>query len=60
MAFIQSVNFCQVITMTNSSNFKEGKIMNNSKNSLLKIMHICKILTQKFVIIYNSHIVNCT
>jgi len=33
MSFIQLVNLGQVITMKNSSNFKEGKIMNKSKKN---------------------------
>jgi hypothetical protein len=47
MPFIQSVNLCQVITMKNSPNLKEGKIMNNSKNSQLNILYVWKILDTK-------------
>jgi len=47
MPFIQSENLCQVIPMKNSSNFKEGKITNNSKYSWLNIMYVHKILDTK-------------
>ena len=47
MPFIQQLNVCHVITMKNSSNFKEGKIINNSKNSPLNSMYVCKILDTK-------------
>ena len=38
------MNECQVLTMKNSSNFKEGNINHNGKNSRLQTMYTSEVL----------------